>query len=152
MQDPHRRGKALEGVLNRLFSAFNVLVREGFTLRIDGAGVVEQVDGVIEFDGHIYLVEMKWWDTPLGVGEVSQHLVRLFGRHEVRGLFIAANGYTAPAIEQCRGTLSQRVIVLMTLEEIVRMLEEDRSLLTMLSRKVQAAIIDRNPFASVVWN
>jgi restriction system protein len=151
-QNPHLRGKALENVLNRLFAAFGVSVREAFTLRVDNAGVVEQVDGVIEFGGHVYLVEMKWWDTPLGVAEIAQHLVRLFGRHEVRGMFISASGYSAPAIEQCRSILSQRVVVLATLEEIVRALEGERSLVTMLSGKAQAAMIDKNPFASVIWS
>ena len=26
----------------------------------EGEGVLEQIDGVIEFGGHLYLVEMKW--------------------------------------------------------------------------------------------
>jgi restriction system protein len=49
--DPHKRGKALEGVLNRLFKAGGISVRDAFVLRVDGEGVVEQVDGVIELGG-----------------------------------------------------------------------------------------------------
>ena len=75
--NPHRRGKKLEGVLNRLFDAGGILIREAFALTgSDGEGIVEQIDGVVELDGEVYLVEMKWWDEPLGVETVSQHLVR----------------------------------------------------------------------------
>jgi|ERR1022692_41768 restriction system protein len=49
----HKRGKALEGILNRLFAAFGILVREAFTLRGNsGEGIVEQIDGVVEVEGH----------------------------------------------------------------------------------------------------
>jgi len=56
-QDKRKRGKALESVLNRLFKASDILVREAFTLTGDqGEGVVEQIDGVVEVDGELYLV------------------------------------------------------------------------------------------------
>ena len=51
--DAHRRGTALEAVLNRFFAAYGIQVREAFTLRLDGAGAVEQIDGVVELDGHL---------------------------------------------------------------------------------------------------
>jgi len=76
-----KRGKALEGLLNRLFKSYNILVSEAFELKGDnGEGVIEQIDGVISLDGEFYLVEMKWWKDKLGPGEVSQHLVRVFSR------------------------------------------------------------------------
>ncbi|MGZ6693707.1 MAG: hypothetical protein ACXVHQ_40770 [Solirubrobacteraceae bacterium] len=61
-QNPHRRGKALEGVLNRLFKSEDILIREAFEVRDDGTGggTIEQIDGAIELDGRVYLVEMKW--------------------------------------------------------------------------------------------
>ena len=37
-KDAHARGKALEGVLNRLFKAFEILIREDFTLRTERQG------------------------------------------------------------------------------------------------------------------
>ncbi len=46
-----KRGKSLEGVLNRLFEASGILVREAFTLTgAQGEGIVEQIDGVVEID------------------------------------------------------------------------------------------------------
>ena len=67
MDDPHRRGTALEDILNRFFRTDGILVRESFTrLGERGQGVVEQIDGVVEIEGEIYLVEMKWLKDPAG--------------------------------------------------------------------------------------
>lgn len=146
--DAHRRGTALEGILNRLFDAYGILVRESFRVRLNEAGVVEQIDGVIELDGHLYLVEMKWWATPLGTGETAQHLVRVFSRDGARGIFISATEYTPAAIEQYREALRQRVVVLMTLHEIVKVLDSNATdLRTLLKYKINAAVLDKEPFA-----
>ncbi len=47
---PQKRGKLLEQVLNALFSVYGILIKEDFK-RVDpeGAGIIEQIDGVIEF-------------------------------------------------------------------------------------------------------
>ena len=103
LADPQKRGKQLEDVLNRLFQAAGILVREAFTrVAPTGEGIVEQIDGVIELDGEIYLVEVKWWNQPLGTGETSQHLVRVFSRNCARGLLISYSGFTDPAITMCK--------------------------------------------------
>jgi hypothetical protein len=46
-QNPHRRGKALEGVLNRLFEVEQILIRDAFEIRDQDAtgGTIEQIDG-----------------------------------------------------------------------------------------------------------
>ena len=148
--NPQKRGKALEGILNRLFEVNDILIREAFTrVGSTGEGIVEQIDGVIEIDGEIYLVEMKWWDKPLGNGEVSQHLVRVFNRQCVRGILISYSGYTSPAITMCKDSLSQMVIVLCTLQEIMRILEEGGNLKELLKLKIHGALIDKNPMYEV---
>lgn len=56
--NPQRRGKLAEKALNAVFAAHGMSVRDAFELvGDDGEGVVEQIDGVIELDGSIYLVE-----------------------------------------------------------------------------------------------
>lgn len=145
--DPQKRGKQLEGVLNQLFNASGILLREAFTrVASTGEGIIEQIDGVIELDGEIYLVEMKWWDKPLGTGEVSQHLVRVFTRNCARGLLISYSGYTDPAIAICREALSRMVVALCGLQEIVQLLEHEGGLTELLKKKVRAAVIDKNPY------
>jgi hypothetical protein len=146
--DAHKRGKSLEGVLNEMFACQDVLVRQSFTIRGScSEGVIEQIDGLIELAGHSYLVEMKWWNAPLGISELAPHLVRLFGRGgQARGLFVSYTAFTAPAIAECRNALAGgAVIVLATLQEIVDLLERDGDLQSWLKRKVDAAIVDKNP-------
>jgi len=145
-QNPHRRGKQLEAVLNRLFAEDGILLKESFTNKgAEREGIVEQIDGVVEIDGEVYLVEMKWWDKPLGVAEVSQHLVRVFNRGESRGIFISTSGYSDPAITTCRESASKIVVILCTLEEFASLLEKEANLKSFLKEKVNAAIVHKNP-------
>lgn len=152
-KNSQRRGKALEGVLNRLFEFYNILVREAFTqVGSQGEGVIEQVDGVVEIDGETYLVEMKWWKKPLGRGEISEHLVRIYHRSQARGIFISAEGYTDPAITVCREALQKTVVVLCSLQEIVMLLDQGGDLKDFLKEKIRAAQIHKNPFYQPLTN
>ncbi|MBL4883380.1 MAG: restriction endonuclease [Planctomycetaceae bacterium] len=148
---PQKRGKSLESVLNALFAVYEVLVKGDFK-RIDpeGAGIIEQVDGVIEFSGSTYLVEMKWVKEPIGVDNISQHLVRIFNRPDTRGIFIASNGYTKPAITTCREALGQKTIVLVSLQEIVMLLERQGCLVKFLQEKIRAATLNKNPYLEIL--
>lgn len=149
--DTQRRGKALESVLNKLFDSYGILVREAFTLTGDlSEGIVEQIDGVIELDNHLYFVEMKWWKQAIGRAEVSEHLVRIYHRAESRAVIISASGFSAPAITTCKDSLTQgKVVTLCTLEEIVMLLERQADLGAFLRAKVQVTILDKDPFPKV---
>lgn len=148
--DKHKRGKALEGVLNSLFKAYGILIRESFSVTGDeGEGVIEQVDGVVEVDNHIYFVEMKWWKKPIGVPEISQHLVRVYHRAESRAIIISASDFTGPAVTTCKEALQQKVVVLSTLQEIVFLLEDQGDLREFIRKKIEAAIVDKSPFVAV---
>ena len=145
------RGKKLEAALNGLFHAYGILVREALHLvGDDGEGIVEQIDGVIELKGQLFFVEMKWLKDPLGKAQISQHLVRLMGRAEGRGIFISASDYTEPAIHIAREFLQQKILVLVTLEEIVRLLERQGELADFLEKKVQSAQMHKNPFFKIL--
>lgn len=144
------RGKRLESVLNSLFEVYGILIKEAFTVTGDNKeGIVEQIDGVVELDGNVYLVEMKWLKSPVDIAEVSQHLVRIYHRGYARGIFISASNYTKPAINICREALQKATIILCGLDEIVRLLEEERDLKDLLKQKINAAIINKNPFYKV---
>jgi restriction system protein len=149
MTDPQKRGKLLEAILNKLFKTAGILVRQAFARVEPGEGVVEQIDGVIELDGEIYLVEMKWWEKALGTGEVSQHLVRVFSRQCARGLLIAYSGFTEAAIVTCKESLARMVVALCGLDELVQLLEREDDLAGFLKKKIRAAIIDKNPYHRV---
>jgi restriction endonuclease Mrr len=149
--DPKKRGKALEGVLNDLFASYSIAVRDAFTVRgNEGEGVIAQVDGLIEYNGHLYFVEMKWLKDPVGRGEMATHLVNIYGRGDVRGLFISASEYTPAAIEDSRAALVQKVCVLADLHELVALLERDGDLKDLLQAKIVAAQADKNPYLKVL--
>lgn len=146
-RNAQKRGKSLETVLNDLFKSYGIGIREAFALKgNEGEGIVEQIDGVVEFDGHIYFVEMKWWAEPLGEAQVAEHIIRIFKRSEARAIIISASDFTAPAVSTCRDFLVQKTIILATLQEIVFLLEQGKDLKDFLKNKAHGAIIDRNPF------
>jgi hypothetical protein len=145
-KNPQKRGRALEAVLNRLFKVDGILVRVAFTVRgPEGEGVVEQIDGVVEIGGQVYLVEMKWWHEPLGKAELSQHLVTVYHRGQTRGICISQSGFTDPAVAICKEGLTNSVFVLCELEEIVRLLEGRDDHLEFWRAKIHAAMTDKNP-------
>lgn len=147
MDDPFKRGKALEAVLNDLFKVYNVSIKESFALSgSSGEGIIEQIDGVVGIDGNTYLVEMKWWAEKIDPGTISQHLVRVYHRGQARGIFISSTGYTPAAIQTCKESLQMAVFVLCTLEEIVKLLEQGADLLDFFRSKINAAQVDKNPY------
>jgi restriction system protein len=99
--DPRQRGLLLEKLLNRLFALFDISVREAFVRREAEEGTAEQIDGVVELDGHLYLAEMKWLNGKVGVEDVARHLVRVYHRGCVRGMFFSASEFTPPSIGIC---------------------------------------------------
>lgn len=148
---PHERGKLLESVLNDLFRVYGILVREDFRRKDpDSCVVVEQIDGVIELNGQIHLVEMKWLNSPVGMSEFSPHLSRLFIRQNVNGIFIATNGYASSVISECRNALSQKTFFLCSLHEFVILLQRQDDLIELFRKKSQAAIIDKNPYLEIL--
>lgn len=150
-EKPQERGKLLEKALNKFFAVYDILVTEDFRrISSDGAGIVEQIDGVISLDGDIYLVEMKWVSEPIGVNQISQHLVRLFSRADAKGIFISSSGYAGTAISECKNVLAQKIITLCTLREIVSLLERESDLKEFLRKKVQAANINKEPFVEIL--
>lgn len=144
---PQVRGKKLETALNNLFKAYGILIHEAFhIIGENGEGIVEQIDGVIELKNDLYFVEMKWYKTPVGVGEIGPHLVRLMGRAEARGIFISASDFTEPAVTQSKEFLQQKIISLIHLQEIVHLLERQEDMEKFLLEKIYAAQIYKNPY------
>lgn len=89
---------------------------------------------------------MKWWSKPIGNGEMAEHLVRLYSRGEGKGIFISNSSFTKPAINQCKDFLSKSVVCLCGLNEIVMALETGTDLKQLFKDKIQAAIVDKNPY------
>lgn len=143
--EPHKRGKLFEPILGRFFEIAGCKVREAFVVRVARAGVIEQIDGAIELDGNLYLVEVKWHEERLGTNEIAPALVRIFGRAGARGLILSASGFTEPAVIETTSALAHKVIVLCELEELVMLLEGRDDPVEWLRAKVHAAIADKKP-------
>lgn len=122
-------------------------MREAFTVKGDpGEGIIEQIDGAIELNGALYLVEMKWWDKPIGRENIAPHLVSVFNRGgDVRGIFIAYSGFSAAAVADVKTALAHKIFVLMELEEITHALDNDADLKALLEKKVQRAQTHKEP-------
>jgi len=150
-QDIHKRGIALEGVINQLFAWGGIAVCEAFILRMENGKPFEQVDGVIEIDGWLYLVEMKWWKEAIGAPEVREHISQLTLRGgQVRGIFISYSKFTDPAIETCRDAYaSGAVVTLCQLEELIELMEKQGDLKAMLKAKVNASLLHKQPLFAV---
>lgn len=149
---PQERGKLLEAVLNDLFKAYSIHIREDFRRKApDSHVVLEQIDGVIEVGGIVHLVEMKWLNGPVGMGEFAPHLSRLFMRpNNAHGIFVTTNGYTAAVLNECRNALSLRTIFLCSLQEFVLLLQHQGDLVAFFKKKSHAAIVDKNPYLEIL--
>ena len=89
-----KRGYAFEKFLNTLFSTFDMKARSPFRL------VGEQIDGSIEFEGNIYLIEAKWQNAPVGNADLLVLHGKVGGKASwSRGIFISYSGFTKEGLE-----------------------------------------------------
>lgn len=149
--DPQKRGKALEGVLNRFFKHGGIGIREAFTVTCDENGKpLEQIDGVIEIDRRFYLVEMKWEQDKTDVPRMGQHLNRVFMRcrsGDIRGMYISYAGYTESAIITARDAKPAGAFVfLCTVFQLFQLMESKGDLLEFCRRRITAADVDKNHY------
>src|SRR5207244_1498117 len=119
-----------------------ILVRESFRV-VEGKalGVVEQIDGVVELEGALYLVEAKWLSGPVGVEDVSRHLVRIQNRYSSRGLFVSVTDFSPAALKTCEDALQRTVVMLALFEEINEVLEHYGDLKAWLKKKVSITTV-----------
>jgi hypothetical protein len=89
---PQKKGYALEKLFTELMRISGIPVEEPF--RIEG----EQLDGAVKYDGHYYLVELKWVEGKTEPKEIGHFFYKVDGKLQARGLFIAMNGFSGGAI------------------------------------------------------
>ena len=97
----------------------------------------------------LYLVEMKWWGTPIGRQEIAPHLVSVYNRGDVGGIFVSYSGFSAAAIEDAKTGLTQKVFVLTELQEIIQVIDREADLKAFFKEKIHRAKTDRTPFYKV---
>jgi len=87
-----QKGYALERLFPELMRISGIPVEEPF--KITG----EQLDGAIKYDGHYYLIELKWTKKQADPKEISHFYFKVEGKYQARGIFISMNGFTSGAI------------------------------------------------------
>ena len=142
--DPQQRGRDFEAGLNELFQLDGISLRQPFRRQQENGQTLEQIDGVVEVGGHLYLVEVKWHKKAIGVPEVQGLISKVFMRPEAaaRGILISAHDFTQPAIQLARHAASKRVLLLCGLAEIVQVLEREESIGRFFKEKADQAIAE----------
>lgn len=83
-----------------------IVVEEPF--RIKG----EQIDGGIKYDGHYYLIELKWTESKVGPDEIGNFFYKVEGKLEGRGIIISMNGYTSGVLESLPRGKNLKILLL----------------------------------------
>ena len=91
MTNPQQRGLALEEELNDLFKIDGLSVRDAFTIKDENGRIQEQIDGLIAWTASRSWLRPSGNNVPIGQGEISRHLVRVYGRAGVLGLFVSSS-------------------------------------------------------------
>ncbi len=104
--EPQKRGIELEKIFAELVRISAIPVEEGF--RITG----EQIDGALKYDGHYYLVELKWREKRADQAQIASLYLKVEGKLDARGIFISMNGYSSEVLESLPKGKEVKVILL----------------------------------------
>ena len=127
--DPQKRGKALETAMSDLFKFFGIGIREAFSIIDEDNGKnYEQIDGVVEINNYLTLVEMKWENKEIGVDKVSRFMSRIFLRANVDGIIVSYSSFTESGVKTANEALAQKVIALIDLQDILTVLIQYKDL------------------------
>jgi hypothetical protein len=123
-----KRGFSLEKFLNSLFTLFDLEPKESF--RVEG----EQIDGAFTFDGNDFLLEAKWQEKPVDLGDLYKFGGKIEGRFKLTlGLAVSINGFTKD-YNQSKSPL-MKTMLLMDGEDLMAVLENRIDLKDLLFRK-----------------
>ncbi len=140
ISDRSLRGRTFETVMNRLFLHARLAATPPFTIYGESGKPLEQIDGSIELDGYVYVVEIKWWEGSVEQKELSAFAGKVFMRSgsQVRGLFISASSYTEGAITVAKEAYAKdRAILLLTLRELFDVISGDGDVAELLRRRIR---------------
>ena len=104
--EPQDRGFALERLFPKLMSISGISVQNPFRI------VGEQIDGGIKYDGHYYLIELKWTEKKVGPGDIGNFYYKVDGKMDQRGIMISMGGYTGGVVEGLPRGKEVKVILL----------------------------------------
>lgn len=139
--DPHDRGRRLEGLISRLFALHDLNPRAAYNLEH------EQVDGAFTFNTDHYLLEAKWWKNALEPRELNHFRAVVESKAaNTLGLCVAISGFTAGALAKHS---ERSPLLLMDGADLHAILENRISLPEVLERKRRHAVETGNPMYPV---
>jgi hypothetical protein len=103
---PHERGYSLEKLFPKLMNISGIPVQTPFKI------IGEQIDGGIKYDGHYYLIELKWTEKAIGPRDIGSFYFKVDGKLDQRGIMISMGGYTDGVIESLPRGKEIRVMLL----------------------------------------
>lgn len=126
--NPQKRGFAFEKFLNSIFVLFDLEPKESFRI------VGEQIDGSFTFDGNDFLLEAKWQEKPIDLGDLYKFGGKIEGRLKLTlGLAVSINGFTQDYNQSKSASL--KTMLLMDGSDLMAVLENRIDLKDMLFRK-----------------
>lgn len=146
----HSRNELLESVLNDLFRAYSIQVRQDFRCSGPASNAQSRFEGVIELDGVVHLVEMQWLNAPADVADISAFLARLLADPVASGIYLSSTSFAQPAVDACAEALNQRPVFLCSLREIEALLDRKEDLFRFLKKKSRAAVVDHDSYLEIL--
>lgn len=123
-----KRGFSFEKFLNSLFTLFDLEPKQSFRI------VGEQIDGAFTFDGNDFLLEAKWQEKPVDLGDLYKFGGKIEGRLKLTlGLAVSINGFTKDYNQGKSASL--KTMLLMDGEDLMAVLENRIDLKDLLFRK-----------------
>jgi hypothetical protein len=133
--------------LNRYFQFSGIVVQDNFEPLVSpNQNDKNLVEGIIDYEGNNYLVVFEWCEGPFCMKEVSHLLVRAFNQGFHGVILMTNSNITQAAITTCKDALSQKVIILFELKEVIDLLEKGGNFLELFKMKMTAAQFHANPF------
>lgn len=130
--NPQARGFEFEKFLKDLFEINGLEPRESF--KVEG----EQIDGSFTLHNEIYLLEAKWTSKPIDKAALTIFNEKVSSKSGfTRGLFISYSGYSKDALSTFSSGREVK-IVLMTVHELEKIIEEKKDFNKFLWDKVRA--------------
>lgn len=138
------KGYEFEKYLRDLFGAAGLKPRESY--RVKG----EQIDGSIEFNGNVYLVEAKWTGGPVNRSDLVVFADKVSRKSKfTRGIFVSHSGYVENAVETYAiGKVPE--IILIDMKEMTWALENGIDIEDVLSKKVRKLIEEGKIYYNII--
>lgn len=138
------KGYEFEKYLRDLFDAAGLKPRESY--RVKG----EQIDGSIEFNGNVYLVEAKWTGGPVNRSDLVVFADKVSRKSKfTRGIFVSHSGYVENAVETYAIGKTPEII-LIDMKEMTWALENGIDIEDVLSKKVRKLIEEGKIYYNII--